>query len=152
MALKKLLVALASIACASAMAQAPLGSVTNVQGVVTATQGTTGTTVIVGTPITNGARFVATSTGSVTLRLNSGCVVTVPSAHAVTVLQSMTCEQLTAAVQPVSATATLGQGPVFTSDTALLNGIIVVTGAAIVIGGIREFNRDDDERVNVSPN
>lgn len=101
MTLKKLLLALSAFVGAAAFAQAPLGTVTNVQGVVTATQGATGMTVTPGTVVQNGMRFVTTSNGSMTLRLNSGCTVTVPGGHGVTVLQTMTCQQLTAAVQPV---------------------------------------------------
>jgi hypothetical protein len=88
---------------ASAFAQAPLGTVGNVQGLVTVTDGATGGTVAPGSPITNGMRFVTTSSGSVTLQLNNGCSVTVQPNQAVTVLQSMTCQELTAAVQPVGA-------------------------------------------------
>src|SRR3954467_3439657 len=100
MALKKLFVALSSLVAAAAMEQS-LGTVSNVQGIVTATQGATGTTVAPGSAIVNGTRFVTTSTGSVTLSLNNGCVVTLQPGQAVTVLQSMTCQQLTAAVQAV---------------------------------------------------
>src|SRR5512141_392107 len=101
MVMKKLLLALSSLAAAAAMAQTALGTVSNVQGVVTATQGATGTVVTPGSLIMNGTRFVTTSTGSVTLTLNNGCVVTLQPAQSVTVLQSMTCQQLVAAVQPV---------------------------------------------------
>ena len=101
MALKKLFAALASLAAAAAFAQPVLGTVTNVQGVVTATQGATGVAVTPGSPIVNGMRFVTTSSGTATLTLNSGCVVTLQPGQAVTVLQSMNCQQLVAAVQPV---------------------------------------------------
>ena len=57
MALKKILVALSSFAATAVMAQA-LGTVSNVQGVVTATQGATGVAVTPGSPIVNGMRFV----------------------------------------------------------------------------------------------
>lgn len=101
MTLERLLLATAVLAGASASAQAPLGTVSNVQGVVTATLGATQVTVAPGTAIQNGMRFVTTSGGSVTLRLNNGCTVTVPPAHGVTVIQAMSCQQLTNAVQPV---------------------------------------------------
>jgi hypothetical protein len=145
MVVRKMLFALSAVACASAMAQASLGTVTSVKGVVTATQGNSGTTLAAGTQIANGARIVATSTGSATLQLNSGCTVTVPAGHAVTVLQSMTCDQLSAAVRPVSPTAIMGQnqGSTF-ANPGLFNGIIIAGGAAVVIGGVREITRDDD--------
>lgn len=103
MSVKPLLMFGAVFLAASAFAQAPLGTVGNVQGLVTVTDGATGGTVAPGSPIANGMRFVTTSSGSVTLQLNNGCTVTVQPNQAVTVLQSMTCQELTAAVQPVGA-------------------------------------------------
>ncbi|HEY0823041.1 MAG TPA: hypothetical protein VGD76_04575 [Ramlibacter sp.] len=142
MTFKKLLLAMSALIGASAFAQAPLGTVSNVQGVVTATQGATGVTVAPGTAIQNGMRFVTTSGGSVTLRLNNGCTVTVPPAHGVTVLQTMTCQQLTAAVQPVVPVA--AASPAFAPDVGLVNGLVAVGGAAVAIGVIRALTDDDD--------
>lgn len=138
---KKLLLALSALAAASAFAQSPLGTVTNVEGVVTATQGASGVTVTPGTAIRNGMRFVTTSRGSVTLRLNSGCVATVPPSHGVTVLQSMTCPQLTAAIQPVVPVAVQGIGP---TSTGVVNGIVAVGGIAIGAGILNQAARDDE--------
>ena len=137
---KKLLLALSALVAASAFAQASLGTVTNVEGVVTATQGATGVTVTPGTTIQNGMRFVTTSRASATLQLNSGCIVTIPPNHGVTVLQSMTCPQLTAAVQPVvpvAAQTPLGPAP------GLVNGVVAVSGAAIAIGGLHHINHTE---------
>jgi hypothetical protein len=139
---KKLLLALSALVGASAFAQAPLGTVSNVQGVVTATQGSTGVSVAPGTAIQNGMRFVTTSNGSVTLRLNNGCTVTVPPAHGVTVLQNMTCPQLTAAVQPVIPVA--AASPSFAPNPGLVNGLIAVGAAAVAIGVVRALTDDDD--------
>jgi hypothetical protein len=145
MALKNLLVALtAGLAAAVAYAQAPLGTVSNVNGVVTATQGATGMTVAPGTVIQNGMRFVTTTNGSVTLNLNSGCTVTVPAGHGVTVLQSMTCQQLTAAVQPLVPVAT---GPAFPPNPALVNGIILAGAAGSLIAGFK-IVLDNDESLS----
>lgn len=142
MSSKKLLLALSCLACASVFAQAPLGNVTNVQGVVTATQGATGITVTPGTAIQNGMRFVTTSRGSVTLRLNSGCTVTVPAGHGVTVLQNMTCQQLAAAVQPVIPVAAAQQP--FAPPPGLVNGLVAVGAAAVAVGVIRAVTEDDE--------
>lgn len=139
MTTKNLLLALSTLFAASAFAQAPLGTVTNVEGVVTATQGATGVTVTPGTAIQNGMRFVTTSRGSVTLQLNSGCVVTVPPAHGVTVLQSMTCQQLTAAVQPVVPVA--AQGPIGPAP-GIVNGVIALGGALVLVEGLHHFNQN----------
>lgn len=138
---RKLLLALSLSVAGAAFAQAPLGTVTGVQGVVTATQGASGVTVSPGTAIQNGMRFVTTSRGSVTLRLNSGCVVTVPPAHGVTVLQTMTCQQLTAAIQPVvPVAAQAGVGP----SPALVNGVIALSGAAVAVGVLHVIAKDDE--------
>ena len=140
---KNLLLALSAFVAASAFAQAPapLGTVTNVEGVVTATQGATGVTVTPGTAIQNGMRFVTTSRASVTLRLNSGCTVNVPPGHGVTVLSSMTCQQLTAAVQPVVPVAAQ---TAFGPNPGLVNGVIAIGGAAVAIGVIRGATKNDE--------
>lgn len=143
MTLKKTLLAAFALFGAAAFAQAPLGTVTSVEGVVTATQGATGVTVAPGTAIQNGMRFVTTSRGSVTLRMASGCTVTVPPGHGVTVLQTMSCQQLTAAVQPVVPVA--AASPVFAPPPGLVNGLIAVGAAAVAIGVIREVTDDDDD-------
>ena len=135
------LFALLSASCFAAYAQAPLGTVTNVQGVVTATQGASGVTVTPGTAVQNGMRFVATSRGSATLRLNSGCTVTVQAGHAVTVLQIMTCQQLTAAVQPVAPVA--GQAPLATT-AGVVNGVVAVGGIAVAAGVLHGLTKNDD--------
>ena len=135
MTLKKLLLVTSALAAFGAFAQAPLGSVSNVEGVVTATHGATGMTVTPGTPIQNGMRFVTTSNASVTLRLNSGCVVTVPPSHGVTVIQSMTCQQLAQAVEPVVPVA---GGPAFPPAPALVNGAIAAGAALLLVEAVRQ--------------
>jgi hypothetical protein len=117
MALKKLLVALSSLAAAAAMAQS-LGTVSNVQGIVTATQGAT-------------------------LALNNGCVVTLQPGQAVTVLQSMTCQQLTAAVQavPVAPAAAVAAG----ATPAIVTGF----GLAVGLGALQDATSNNE---NLSPN
>ncbi|MBC5781705.1 hypothetical protein H8N03_02035 [Ramlibacter sp. USB13] len=139
MNIRYLLLALASVSF-SAMAQAPLGTVTDVQGVVTATQGASGVTVAPGTAVQNGMRFVTTSRGTVTLRLNSGCTVTVPANHSVTVLQSMTCQQLTAAVQPVPAVATQAPLP---AGVGAANGVLAAAGIGLAATVLQDATKDD---------
>jgi hypothetical protein len=142
MTIKKILLAVSMLAAVSAFAQAPLGTVTNVEGVVTATQGATGVTVTPGTAIQNGMRFVTTTRGSVTLQMNSGCTVSVPPGHGVTVLQSMTCQQLTAAVQPVVPVAAVQSG--FGPSMGLGNGLIAVGGIALAVGILHEASQNDE--------
>src|SRR3954451_1406049 len=145
MTVKNLLLALSAFAAVSAFAQAPLGTVTNVEGVVTATQGATGVAVTPGTAIQNGMRFVTTSRGSVTLQLNSGCTVSVPPAHGVTVLQSMTCQQLTAAVQPVVPVAAQALSA---PGVGLVNGVILVGGIGVAAGILNAANHDHNHHLS----
>lgn len=133
MKLKNLLIVL-SLASPAAFAQASIGTVVNVNGVVTATQGTAGVTVAPGTAIRSGMRFIAGSNASVTLRTNSGCTVTVPAGHGVTVLNTMTCPQLTAAVQPVVPVAPVAASVVAPTGGAIALGAGILLGAAVLAG------------------
>lgn len=139
MTLKKLLLVMSALAGVTAFAQDTLGTVVNVQGVVTATQGTTGMTVAPGTVVVNGERFVTTTNGAVTLRMNSGCVVTVPAGHSVTVAQNMTCQQLADAVTPVTVTTTTTvvetpAGDSFIPSSTVVNGVIALGAVGILAG------------------
>ncbi|QJW84828.1 hypothetical protein HK414_18025 [Ramlibacter terrae] len=116
---------------AFALARASLGTVSNVTGVVSATQGATAVNVAPGTAITSGTRFISASGSSATLSLNNGCTVTVPPNHGVTVTRGMTCPQLQAAVVPIVpvgpvAVAT-SQG--FVPALAVLGGIGLAAAA-----------------------
>lgn len=93
---------------AVASAQTPLGTVGNVQGLVTVTDGATGGAVAPGSAITDGTRFVTTSSGSVTLQLNNGCTVTLQPNQAVTIDRRMTCQQLIAAVESLGGVGLAG--------------------------------------------
>ena len=137
---KKLLLAAVALAASQAFAQAPLGTVTSVNGVATVTTGTTGTAITTGAPIVHGARVITTSTGSVTFRLANGCTVNVPPGHAVTVLSTLSCDQLTASVRPVQTSvasttvttrATVPAGPECGPPNAALMGGL---GALALIG------------------
>jgi hypothetical protein len=128
--IKSLLAVGSALVATAAFAQAQLGSVASVQGVVTVTDGATGGTVAAGGPIANGMRFVATSSGSAVLRLNNGCVVRLQPGHAVTVLQTMTCDQLTAAVQPAGVANVAGGGGSFGTG-ALAAGALMAGGGAL---------------------
>jgi hypothetical protein len=127
--IKTLLAVGSALVATAAFAQAQLGSVASVQGVVTVTDGATGGTVAAGGPIANGMRFVATSNGSAVLRLNNGCVVRLQPGHAVTVLQTMTCDQLTAAVQPAGVANVAGGGGSFGTGALAAGGLMAGGGA-----------------------
>lgn len=154
MALKKLLLSGIALIGAAAFAQTPIGTVVNVQGVVTAAQGGAGATVTPGSPIRHGMRFVTTSTGRVTLRLASGCVVILQPNQAVTVLQEMTCPQLLAAVTPVTAVPVATVTPVAPVVTPVVApgvvGGLIAAGALGIVAQI--INIETEDEPSVSPN
>lgn len=102
---KPLIAASLAVFAAAAFAQVSLGTVSNVQGLVTFTvDGQTGGTVNTSTQIANNMRFVTPTGGGMTLQMNNGCSVSLLPNQAVTVKEQMTCQQLADAVQ------TLGTG------------------------------------------
>jgi hypothetical protein len=109
---------------AAAFAQAPIGKVESVNGIVTVTDGARGGTAASGNAITSGMRFVTTSGGSAVLRLNNGCVVNLKPNQSVTVDQGMSCDQLLASVQTRSVD--LAQGSM---QTGALSVAGLSTGA-----------------------
>lgn len=145
-----------TLAAGAAMAQATLGTVTQVQGIATVTTGTSGTAIAAGAPVVNGARVITTSSGTVTLRLNNGCTVTVPPGHALTVVSGLSCQQLTAAITPTATTTTAATARVPTTTTmgatgaevAVVNGVIVGTGALIATAIAADVADEDDEPVS----
>lgn len=87
-----------AVLATAAFAQDSLGTVTNVQGLVTETVGAEVTSATSGKQIVDGERFVASSSGSVTLQLNNGCTINLQPSQAVTIDSRMTCKQLIASV------------------------------------------------------
>lgn len=81
-----------------------IGKVTEVEGIVTVTDGVTGGTAKVGNPITQGSRYVASSNGSATLKLDNGCTIKLKPSQAVTVREEP-CHILLASVQSVGGAA-----------------------------------------------
>lgn len=139
MIFRKPLFVIAALVALPALAQT-LGTVTTVNGVATVTTGSTGSAIAPGAVIAHGSRVVTTSTGTVTLRLNNGCTVTVPPGHAVTVLSTQTCEQLTQAIRPVTTVVTttttaaaVPAGNVLTSPGAVPIGAGLLFGAGLLM-------------------
>lgn len=139
MKFRNTLFAIAALAALPALAQT-IGTVTTVNGVATVTTGSSGAAIAPGAVIMHGSRVVTTSTGSVTLRLNNGCTVTVPPGHGVTVLSTQTCEQLTQAIRPVTTTVTTSTttamvpaGNVFANSGAVPIGAGLLFGAGLLM-------------------
>ncbi|HSI55574.1 MAG: hypothetical protein ACAH21_11330 [Ramlibacter sp.] len=96
----------AALLCTSALAQAPapapvLGTLVNVKGLVTMSHGTVVTSVADNTPVLAGSRFVASSTGSATLKFNAGCEAELKPNQTLTLDPDFTCEKLAGYIKPV---------------------------------------------------
>jgi hypothetical protein len=85
--MKKILFVLGGIVLAGSTlaADVVVGSVVEVEGLVTVSNGTTINNVVKGMPVTDQSRFVASSTGSVTLRFDNGCDVNLRSNQYMTI-------------------------------------------------------------------
>lgn len=129
----KIALVLGSFLVASTAFAQSLGSVGSVDGVVTVTDGVTGGTVVAGSPITDGMRFVTATGSSVTLKLNSGCVVTLQPNNSITVLKNMTCQELASAAQR-SATNVMGQSGGFVTGGSFTTGALAVGGMTLITG------------------
>jgi hypothetical protein len=96
---KKTLCVLASLVLVvAAWAQAQLGTVGSVDGLVTYSDGTTIGNAVTGMSVTDGMRFVSSSGGSMKLQIG-GCGITMKPNQTLTVKQGMSCDDLAAAVQ-----------------------------------------------------
>ena len=128
----------ASLLCLGAVvsAQTILGKVTQVEGVVTISDGATVSTAVPGTAITGGLRFLTATSGAARLTMDNGCVISLKPNQSLTIGSNMSCRELLAAVQPVpSAPVVAGGTPggVFTGSGggALgVGGIMVAAGIA----------------------
>jgi hypothetical protein len=116
----------------SAPAQAPgspasqLGKVTEVRGLVTMSLGSRVATVQPQTPVFDGARFVASSSGKAELKFDNGCVLELEPNHWVTIDRELTCKALIAAIQPIDGTLLAAPVPdiVPALGTALLGAAV----------------------------
>ena len=126
MSIKSHIAVMLALVVATAFAQERdkerLGTVDNVHGLVTVTDGATGGTVATGNPIISGMRFVTSSSGSAVLRFDNGCEIKLEPSHAVTVLHRDTCEALIAGVQPIGGTNVAGVGS-FSQGTFAIGGV-----------------------------
>jgi hypothetical protein len=127
-----ILAAIASCAIAgAAFAQQPatleaLGAVKEVRGVVTMSLGSQVATVQPETPVFDGARFVAGSSGSAQLKFENGCVLDLKPNEWVTIDGKLDCPRQIAAIQSVSNLA--GGALLGSAHTLPLLGIAAVTG------------------------
>lgn len=131
MSLKSIFVIGSALVASIAFAQESLGTVGNVQGLVTDTDGTSVTSTSPGEAIRDGERFVTSSNGSVTLQLNNGCTLTLQPNQAVTIDSRMTCRELLAAITPVGSTGLAGGGVGSVGKGILAVGALAAGGFAL---------------------
>ena len=111
----------------SAFSQAVLGTVGNVQGVVTDSDGASVSSTNPGEAIREGERFVTSSNGSVTLQLNNGCTITLQPNQALTIDSTKTCNQLIASVTGPGAGGNFAGGRFGSGAGSGLAGIGLLT-------------------------
>ena len=96
---------------AGAIAQSQIGTIASVQGLVTMSDATKVTTVLLGSAVLDGASVVTSSTGFTTISVNGGCDIRLTPNQSVTVTKDKTCAALLAAVTPLPAgTVVAGTG------------------------------------------
>ena len=141
MSIKSIFILGSTVLGSVVFAQAVLGTVGNVQGLVTDTDGATVSSTVLGEQITDGKRFVSSSNGFVTLKLNNDCEIKLTPNQAVTIDSKMTCRQLIAAVTSVGP-----PGLVLAGGNAA-RGLFAV--GALAAGGFA-LDRVIDKNPNVS--
>lgn len=102
-----LFAAFAVSACAIAQTQtqtpapapAQLGVIEKVQGLVTVSDGTSIGNAVNGAPVIDGNRFVTSSSGSATLKMDNGCNIVLKPSQSLTLDGKQNCDQMLAAVQ-----------------------------------------------------
>jgi hypothetical protein len=120
------LAACCTFAQAQTPAPAPVGSVAEVHGLVTMSFGSNVATVQPDTPVFDGARFVASSSGGAELKFKNGCVVKLEPNQWISVDSAMNCDQMLAAVH--SLTDTAAGGTSFARTAAPLIGAAAFAG------------------------
>jgi len=124
--------AVALFACAGAAFAQPaptielLGAVKEVRGVVTMSLGSQVATVQPETPVFDGARFVAGSSGDAQFKLENGCTFNLKPNEYVTIDGAMNCQQQIAAIQ--SATNLAGFSLLGSPHSLPLLGVALLTG------------------------
>jgi hypothetical protein len=121
------LAACCTFAQAQTPAPSPVGTVAEVHGLVTMSFGSNVATVQPDTPVFDGARFVASSSGDAELKFKNGCDVKLKPNEWISVDSAMNCDQMLAAVHTLTETA--GGGTTFARTVVPLLGSAALVGA-----------------------
>jgi hypothetical protein len=113
-----------------------LGSVTQIEGLVTMSLGSQVATVQTNTPVFDGARFVTSSSGTAELQLTNGtkCTIDLKPNQMITIDSTFTCKEQVAAIQTLGDTLTAGSS-FFGRDGLALAGAAALAAA---VGRVKE--------------
>jgi hypothetical protein len=106
--------------------QAVVGQATEVKGLVTVSDGSSVANVALGSPVIDGSRYVTSSSGSVTLRLDNDCDIVLKPSETVTIKRERGCAALLASVQSLT-----GNNVLLAGLTPLLGLSSVLTAAVL---------------------
>ena len=134
-----------TLSFAQTSAPKEVGVVTRVEGLVTVSQGDTLGNAFKDKVILENARVVTTSSGSITIRLNNGCVIELKANQAVTIDNRRECKAILAAIQPAGAVGVAGAGGV--GAAGIGNAVIVGVGVLTLIGIIRSISNSNGNSV-----
>lgn len=136
---------LAAASCTSVWAQVPavepIGLVSEVRGLVTMSFGSNVATVQPDTPVFDGARFVASSSGDAELKFDNGCVVKLRANQWLAVDGSRNCQQQIAAVR------SLTESGVF-ADSSFARTALPLLAAAAAAGAVARL---PDPKITPTP-
>ncbi|MES2785440.1 MAG: hypothetical protein V4684_08250 [Pseudomonadota bacterium] len=125
-----------ALAAGASLAQTPLTiTAREVKGLVTVSNGTTISNVVVGPQYSEGSHFVTGAGAETTLRLSTGCEVRMTANQAITIDSRRNCEALLAALRTPgvpagTAAATAGTVPNLSTALLVAGGLVVLTAAA----------------------
>jgi hypothetical protein len=129
-----------SLAQTQAPAPTPVGTVAEVKGLVTMSFGSNVATVQPNTPVFDGARFVASSSGEAELKFKNGCEVKLKPNEWISVDSAQNCDQMLAAVHTLTDTAAGG--------TSFARTALPLVGAAALAGLVA---RIPDPKITPTP-
>jgi hypothetical protein len=122
------LVVRAQTPAAETVTATQIGKVTEVKGLVTMSLGANVATVQRDTPVFDGARFVAGSSGEAEIRFTDGCVLKLEPNQFVTIDGQRDCAVRIAAIETLPD-STLAGGSFFGRETLPLLGTVLLAGA-----------------------
>ena len=137
-----------TVVFAQTPARESVGVITRVDGLVTLAQDNNLGNAANNNVVLQNARVVTTRNGSITIRLNNGCIIDMKPNQALTVDARRDCAALVASIQPAGAmvgtgtgTGTgVGAGSGVGGAVSVGDSIIIGTGALVTLAVIRGFS------------